>query len=402
MRYIIVGSGIAGISAAKAIREHDQDGEVIVYSSEFHPVGLSARKDLAHWLAKGISSPKEILLESPAALEAQGIHLLQKDVFRVFTGLRQVLLKHTIRKTYDKLLLAVGATPLLVEAPGADLLGVSVLRNYDDLSLIEDWMPELQTRGVVVIGGGLLGLDLAYALRQRGVNVTLIVREGHVGAPHLTAEAATVIQERLLTDGIHLELNQTVAAFLSEDGRVLDAVQLADGRTMLTPMAICAVGVRPTTDFIEDTAINVDEATGAVLVNEYFQTSVPEVYAAGNCALANGIIAYNWALSAEQGRIAGLNMAGVATPYTPVVTGDLHTRIYDLPLAYFGQPSPTAQVWTWRDGSQFAQVWLENGSVTAARLLGEATGMAGQLSQQRDISAEDLEHLILNRSTLSA
>jgi nitrite reductase (NADH) large subunit len=330
MRYIIIGSGIAGISAAKAIREQDRAGNITVYSNEIHPFGWYARKDLARRLAVKIEGEDDLLIEDEAALARQGIQIVYEDVARVFTRQKQVFLNHMIRAPYDRLLLATGATPKLVDAPGLHYIGVHQLRSYEDATLIEAWMPELQQIGAVIIGGGVLGVDAAYALAKRGVPTTLVVRESRINV--LPEASATLIEQQLKAEGIELIFNQTLTAYLSEDERLLDAVRLSDGREIPARMALCAVGVHPNTDFLEGTGLDIDEITGALRVNSLMQANLPDIFAAGNCAQVNGTISRNWHESAEQGRIAGLNMAGQAAHYQP---GDL--QVFDMPLAYADQ-----------------------------------------------------------------
>lgn len=400
MRYVVIGSGIAGISAAKTIRQHDSDGEITVLTNEVHPFGLYARKDLAQRLVQGAYRAESLLLEGEAALKGQGITLEYVAVERIFPHLNQVLKDHGIRQIYDRLLLATGATPRLVDAPGLHYLGVHQVRHYEDISWIEAWMGDLQQVGAVVIGGGILALDLAYALRQRGVPVTLVVREAHVGAPLLSETAGRLIEQRLQRDGIRLLLGRSLTAYRSDDERVLDSVQLDDGQIIAARMALCAIGVHPNTGFLENTGVEIDAETGTIVVNSMLQTSIPNVYAAGNCALVDGMISRTWSQAEEQGRIAGLSMVGQAAYYRPVYVGDLNTKFYDLPFAYFGRtiPAENDQVWTWaEDSDHFAQVLLAEGTIAGAVLLGDACAQAQTLldrcTSQSPASLEDLEAL---------
>jgi NAD(P)H-nitrite reductase large subunit len=167
-------------------------------------------------------------------------------------------------------------------------------------------------------------------------------------------------------------------------------------------MALCTVGVYPNTDFLEGSGIEVDEVTGAISVNTFLQTNLEGIYAAGSCALVNGQIAYNWLLSAEQGRIAGLNMVGHEVAYDTPWQGDLDTRLYDLPFAYFGQnrpASPDIQLWSWENGSrQFAQVLLDGDCVVGATLLGDIVEAGAELFKryraQAPTSKDDLQVIL--------
>lgn len=317
MRYLIIGSGIAAVTAAKTLRQHDTSAEIRMFGDEYHPLGLYARKDLARGLANGLDSPEAFLIESVHELERQGIHFVQQAIPCVYPQFNQVFVNHAFRATYDRLLIATGATPMLINAPGHHLLGVHQLRTYDDASLIEDWLPDLRQRGITIIGGGILGIDMAYALSQRNVPVTLVVREAQLGAPLMSAGDAGRVEARLRDMGVMIEFGREVRAFLSEDGKLLDAVELDDMRILQTRMALCCIGVRPTTDFLEGSGVALDETTGGVLVNSYLQTSIPNIYAAGSCALTPALLARTWATAAEQGQIAALNMLGQQTQYHP-------------------------------------------------------------------------------------
>jgi len=317
MRYAIIGGGIAGITAAKTIREHAPDAKITVYTFEVHPFGLYARKDMARRLMIGIQDGDELLIESESTLAEQGIELHYEEVLRVFPHLKQVLLPRHIRLNYDRLLLATGATPRIIDAPGLHYIGVHQVRNYEDISLIEAWMPQLQQSGAVVIGGGILGIDMAYALNRRGVPTTLVAREKRLGIPSLSETDAVLVEERLRADGVQIVLGETLTAYLSEDDRVLDGVRLSNGRIVPGRMALCTVGVSPTTDFLVESDVEIDAETGAVWVNAMLQTSQTDIYAAGNCVQIDGYIARTWKQSAEQGRVAALNMLGQPTAYQP-------------------------------------------------------------------------------------
>lgn len=309
MNYIIVGSGAAGITAAKTLREFDSAAEIAVYTNELQ-AGLYVRKDMARHLANGTLDLDALYIHSPQDLLRMGIHVIYDPVLKVFSRYNQILVNHSIRKNYDRLLLATGATPRLPEVPGYHLLGVHQARSYEDFTFIDNWLPDVEASGVIVLGGGVLGMDMAYALAQRGVPATLITREAALGAPWLDAEQAAAAAARLADAGVTLRFNEQVTAFESDDGVVLDRVALSSGMAFRAQLVIACIGVYPNTDFLEESGVVIDEESGAIPVNAHLQTNLPNVYAAGGCALIDGQIAHNWALSVEQGRIAALNMAG--------------------------------------------------------------------------------------------
>jgi nitrite reductase (NADH) large subunit len=396
MHYIIIGAGIAGITAAQTLREHSPEAQITVLTDEVHPLGLYDRKALARRYAQGAYTPQDVTLIDQNALKAQRIDLLYEPALQIFPARHEVLISHAVRLHYDALLLATGATPMIADAPGTQYVGVHQLRSYEDISLMETWTPELVEQGAVVVGGGILGLEAAWALRRRGVPVTLVVREPHVGIPLLNEAAARFVEARLQADGVQLSVKQTIAEYLSDDLFVLSAVKLADGRVLPARMALCAIGVHPNTGLLEETGIALDDATRAVLVDTQLQTTLENIYAAGNCAQLNdGTITRHWHDAAEQGRVAALNMLGQALHYAPNYCGNLATTLYDLPFAYFG--SQMGDQWTWQTEQQFAQIWLTNNRIAGAALLGEAAHAGAALlelaQQAQSITPDALRSL---------
>jgi nitrite reductase (NADH) large subunit len=401
MRYVIIGGGIAGISAAKAIRDHDQDASIVVYSNELHPLGLYARKDMLRRFAAGVYEQDDLLLQSKETLEEQGIQFVYQDIPRLDRAQRAVFKSYDIHHEYDRLLLATGAAPQLVDAPGLHLVGVHQVRNFEDIAVLQAWLPELKSKGVVVVGGGILALDLAYALSRHAVPTTLVVRESQLGSPLLGESASKLLEARARADGITIHFGRTLSAYLSEGDRVLNAVALDDGAVLPARAAICAIGVRSNNALAADAGLAVDAVSGGIIVNEFMRTTDEYIYAAGNCALVNGEIARNWILSAEQGRVAGLAMVGYQIPYEPTVPGDLNSRIFDLPLAYFGstQPrTPAAHLWSWDNGVDRAvQVVVERSRIAGVSVLGSLPGVVehllAQYAAQTTITLDELREL---------
>lgn len=385
MKYAILGATVAGISAAKTIREHDPEGNIFVVSFEINPFGYYDREQMPQHLARGASNPDEGLIEDAKTLAAQGIHLEYDLMEAVFPRSDQLLLNHGIRKEYDRLLLAMESTPMIHEAPGANWIGVHQLRIYEDITWVENWMSALQEQGAVIISHGIhnmdndgkLGLEMCYALRERGVKVTYVTQVEHVGAPYLNSAVGERIEQKMAADGIQVITGQSVVAYQSDDEAVLDAVELADGRRIPTRMALSTIGVLPTIDVIEERGIDVDEESDAVIVNNQMQTNIPNIYAAGSVASVNGYIAHNSEQAAEQGRVAALNMLGQNQDYTPF-HGQLKATLYDLPFAYFGEASD--EKWVWESGqSDYACVFLKEGKILGAQLLGKTADWGERL-----------------------
>lgn len=403
MKYAILGATVAGIQAAKTIRQHDPSADIFVVSFEINPLGYYDREQMPQHLIRGASNPDDGLIEDAKTLATQGIHLEYDLMEAVFPRSNQLLLNHGIRRDYDQLLLAMESTPMLHEAPGTNWIGVHQLRIYEDITWIENWMGALEEKGAAIISNGIhnfdndgkLGLEMCYALKQRGVDVTYITSADRVGAPYFDAAVSERIERKLLADDVQIIKDQTVTTYLSDDDAVLDAVELADGRKIPARMALSTIGVLPTIDVIEEHGIDVDDDSNAVIVNDRLQTNIANIYAAGSVASVNGYIAHSSEQAAKQGHTAALNMLGEQATYTPF-NGHLNTALYDLPFAYFG--TPTDEKWTWEQGEyDYACVFLQDGQVRGAQLLGaaqkSAEALADAYTSDKSLSTDDLTQL---------
>ncbi|NDJ61381.1 MAG: NAD(P)/FAD-dependent oxidoreductase [Chloroflexi bacterium] len=385
MKYVIIGSTVAGIHAAKTLRAHDPASEIYIVSFEINPLGYYDREQMPAHLVRGASNPDDGLIEDAKQLAAQGITVEYVLMETVFPKSSQILLHHGIRVDYDRLLLAMESTPLIHDAPGTNWVGVHQLRIYEDITWIENWMGEIKQHGAVIVSNGIqnldndgkLGLEMCAALKQRGAAATYVTSAPHVGAPYVVEAIGERVARKLTADGITVITNQTVSAYVSDDDAVLDAVDLADGRRIPTRMALSTIGAHPTIDVIEERGIETDEATDAVIVNAQMQTNIPNIYAAGSVASIDGYSAHNSKQAAEQGRVAALNMVGQAASYRPF-HGDLEAVLYDLPFAYFGTASP--DTWTWAHGdTSYGCVFLADGRVQGAQLLDVPPAVAAEV-----------------------
>lgn len=397
MKYAILGATVAGINAAKTIREHDSESEIFVVSFEINPLGYYDREQMPQHLIRGASNPDEGLIEDEKTLAAQGIHIEYDLMEAVFPRSNQLLLNHGIRKEYDQLLLAMESTPMLHEAPGTNWIGVHQLRIYEDITWIENWMDQLQQHGAVIVSNGIttmdndgkLGLEMCYALRERDVRVSYVTQAEYVGAPYLAKAVGDRIQQRLEASGIEVITGQTVVAYHSDDDAVLDAVELADGRRIATRMALSTIGVRPNTEVVEDHGIEIDDDSGAIRVNDQMQTNIPNIYAAGSVAIVSDYNTHTSQQAAEQGKVAALNMLGQSATYTPF-RGELNTTLYNLPFTYFGSLSD--EQWTWEENEyDYACIFLDNGLIRGAQLLGSAVKWSERLTAAYE-AGETVDH----------
>lgn len=322
MRYVILGSGVAGVSAIEAIRSVDPSGEIVLVAEDPH--GFYSRPGLAYYLTGEIPEG-QLFPRRNEDWKRLKVQYLSGRAVRLFPQTREVeVLRRIVKKSwfsstiheekfrlsYDRLLLATGSQASPLTVPGHDLQGVLKLDHLEDARQIL----RLARRGrrAVVIGGGITSLELVEGLQAQGVQVHYIMRGDRYWSNVLDETESHIVEERLKAEGVTLHHNAETAEILGRNGRVR-GVRLADGKVIPCEMVAYAIGVRPRVELAQQADLNVDRG---ILVNEYLQTNVPEIYAAGDVAqvydarLGKTVLDSLWTPAREQGYNAGLNMAG--------------------------------------------------------------------------------------------
>lgn len=319
MRYVIIGNSAAGIFAAEAIRKHDPIGQVDILSDENYPA--YARCMTSYFLGGKISDAQLYIRDKDFYSRNKfNLHTGQK-VIGIDTVKREV---HTITGelfTYNRLLIATGASPTIPELEGIDNKGIFGLRTLSDAKGILNYIGQGQQ--AVVMGGGFVALKAAYALQKAGKDVTCIITSGQVLSQMLDREAADIVANVLTSNGIKIKFYTDVKKIVGYKNRFgekgVKSLQLINGEEIPADVVIIGKGVTPNVDFLEDSGINVDYG---ITVNEYMQTNVTDVYAAGDVAQGHDIISGRlsinaiWPNATDQGTIAGMNMTGVSTTYS--------------------------------------------------------------------------------------
>ena len=340
MKYLIIGHSAAAVGAIEAIRQNDNKGSITVLSNESYP--LYSRCLLSYYLAQSIP-------ESGLKIRPDDWH--DQHGVEVFTGKQVVEVIHPGQKVrcedgsvyeYDKLLIATGGSPKIPGNLPGEVEGIYVLRNIEDARRIE--AKAGKGKKAVILGGGLVGMKAAFALKTRGLDVTVVLRSPHVLSQMIDFDAAQIVMQRLKKYGVEVITGSDVAEVISEDNKITGVKIDSPGSQFEAEcdLLIAAKGVIPNTALIENSGIEKD---WGIVTDQYMQTNIEHIYAAGDVAetmdLATGNRTVNalWTCAVEQGKIAGHNMAGEKREYN----GSLSMNSINFPgvdLISFGNVRP--------------------------------------------------------------
>ncbi|MUK90345.1 CoA-disulfide reductase [Ornithinibacillus sp. L9] len=340
MRYVIIGGVAAGMSAAMEIIRTDQSADVTVLERgkdySYGQCGLpyvinGVIPSVEDVIARNVETFRDkYAINAKTNTKVTNIDAEEQIVSGIHTET-----KERFTASYDRLLIASGSDPIFPDWEGINLEGIHTLKTLvDTKGIMKDVSDDI--KHVTIVGGGYIGLEMAESFKTLGKEVTLIQR-GKQLANIFDLDMAELIHEEAKKNGIELILGESVEGFTGET-RVESVV--TDKQTYQTDLVLVAIGVRPNTRFLNDTGIHMNKQ-GAIHVNAYMQTSIENIYAAGDCATHYHIIKQLddhiplGTTSNKQGRIAGANMAGNALTFKGIV-GTSIVKFFDLTLGRTG------------------------------------------------------------------
>ena len=311
MRYIIIGSGVAGVAAIEAIRKNGMSGEIVMVGDDPH--GFYSRPGLAYFLT-GELHDKALFPRTREDYVRLHFKFHKSRVTKLLPSEKAIELDGKSHLSYDKLLIAVGAQAIPLTVPGANLEGVVKLDHLEDARKILKFARRGKT--AVVVGGGITALELAEGLLSRGVKVHYLLRGDRYWSNVLDDFESRIIERRLQEEGVTLHFH-TELAEITGRSRV-NGIRLKDGRAMRCDMVAYAIGIKPRIELARNAGISVDRG---ILTNEYLQTNHEDIFAAGDVAqvfdpvTGRSVIDSLWHLARDQGHTAGLNMTGERKTY---------------------------------------------------------------------------------------
>ncbi len=336
MKYVILGNGVAAIHAAEAIRSLDAHGPITMISDE---VLDPYCRPMISMVLEGAVAPELLPIRGPGFYRNLGIDPVLGDrVTSLDVVGRRVFLEDGREYGYDRLLIATGADPRPVRAPGNDLGGIFFMRTENHVRGMLDVLP--RARRALVLGGGLVGFKAAYGLLKRGLQVTMLIRSDYPLSLQVDEIAGTLIRDELIRSGLEVRVGIGVTAF--EGNGAVKAARLSDGSTVDCDMVVIGKGVLPSLGFVPRDRIPVDLG---ILVDEHMQTWIPGIFAAGDVAESVDIARKTrwvnaiWPEAVQQGRIAGMNMAGRRVSYRGSLSRNV-IRIFGLDVMTAGWVNP--------------------------------------------------------------
>ncbi len=313
MHIVIIGNGIAGITTARHLRKLDPDVRISVISAETEH--FFSRTALMY-IYMGHMKYEHTKPYEDHFWAKNRIELINKHVSRLDPDSKAVVFSDDSRMLYDKLVLATGSASNRFGWPGQYLDGVQGLYSYQDLLTLEQWSAGL--KHAVIVGGGLIGIELVEMLHSRHIPVTFLVREKSFWDGVMPAEESRMVNEEIRRNGVDLRLSSELKEILSDEHGRARAVVTTDGEEIACQFVGLTAGVHPRIELADGTAI---ETGRGFLVDEYLETSVKDIYAAGDCAeLRQSIpgrstIEAVWYTGKHMGPVLAQSLLGEPTAY---------------------------------------------------------------------------------------
>jgi nitrite reductase (NADH) large subunit len=362
-KYLILGNGVAGTTAAENIRLHDTTGEITIVTDEDLPFYYRVR--LPDCLG-GVVTESQLIAKKTAWYDDKKISLkLNTRITEADPDVKRVLSSDGVVLTYDKLLLANGSHPFIPPIKGSGMKGVFVIHTVHDVRQISQAAEKISN--VVLIGGGLLGLETANALHKLGKNITVVEYFSRLLPRQLDYEGAARIQRFFEKMNFTFKLGATTREIAGDDRT--EKVVLENGDIIPAEMVIISAGVRPNLALANMLGV---KAGKGVIVDKFMQTSQTDIYAAGDVIEFEGKTYGIWPASMEQGKIAGINISGGKTSYEGTILANV-LKVAGIDLASTGEIDLENRYVSKIIASEdiYKKVVIDNGRVIGCIMLGD-------------------------------
>ncbi|WP_027623704.1 CoA-disulfide reductase [Clostridium lundense] len=345
-KILIVGGVAGGASAAARLRRLDEEANIVMFEKGSY---ISfANCGLPYHIGETIKEREKLVVQTPESMEGKfNIDIrINSEVIEIDNENKKIKVNSKDRgiyeESYDYLILSPGARPIKPPIEGIESNKIFTLRNIPDTDVIKNYVDNGKVKNAVVIGGGYIGVEMAENLTHRGIKVSLVEAAPHILAP-FDSDMVTYAEKELQDNGVGIILNDGVKAFKDYEDKV--EIILNSGKVLETNIVILAIGVKPDTDFLKNSGLELG-VKGHVLVNEYMQTNISNIYAVGDAIevvdyvnKANTTIPLAGPAN-KQGRIAADNICGLNSKYKGT-QGTAIIKVFDLTAASTGNNERT-------------------------------------------------------------
>jgi NADPH-dependent 2,4-dienoyl-CoA reductase/sulfur reductase-like enzyme/rhodanese-related sulfurtransferase len=339
MKILIVGGVAGGASTATRLRRNDEKNNIILFEKGGY---ISfANCGLPYYIGDVITEKENLILQTPEKFKNRfNIDVrINSEIIRVDCNLKMVLVKNlltgeTYTEGYDKLVLSPGAKPIVPPMKGTEQKHVFTLRNIPDTYAIKDFINKQHPKSCAVVGGGFIGMEMAENLIELGLDVSVIEAAPHVMAP-IDMDTSHEVHNYIRAKGINLYLNSSGIEIKPE------SVILNNGKEVAADMVIMSIGVSPETEFLKNSEIQLGQR-GEIVVDEYMQTSVPDIFALGDAVGVKNIVSKRQVIiplaspANKQGRIVADNICGKERKYKGS-QGTSIMKLFDMTVAVTGE-----------------------------------------------------------------
>ena len=370
MRVLVIGNGLSGTVAAKTMRELDQEVEIDIFAEEkyhYYP-----RPNLIEFLAGNMTLEKLYAFPEKWYADMRIKVHLDKPVEKILPDSEEVKIKGGKKEKYDYLLLANGGYASIPPFKGKEKRGVFTLRTLDDTYEILEYIEE--HRRVAVIGGGLLGLEAARAIKSRGAEVEVVEFFTRLLPRQLDIQGASLLKEQIENMGIRVHLGLATEEILGQDG--VTGLKFKGGEEIEADVALVAAGVRTNIQIASEAGLKTDRG---LVVNDFLQSSNPKIFAAGDILQHRGIVYGIIPASFNQARIAAYNILGQKKTYEGTIFSNT-LKVVGMDVASIGLVNPEGEGYEEirkekKKKAVYKKLVLQNGIIVGAIWMGTKEGV---------------------------
>jgi NAD(P)H-nitrite reductase large subunit len=391
-KYVIVGASAAGIGAVEAIREVDQTGAITVITEE--QCAQYSRPMISDLVSGKADAYKMQCREETFFKQHNAEALIGKKVVSLDLTGKTVNFENGEKLSYEKLLLATGGKPFVPKMEGQEKDGVFTFTTIAEAQRLADKIDSIHAKTAVVIGAGLIGISVTEALMKRGLKVTVVELQEKILSLLLDAKASDIVEAKIRAAGVNFATGQSVQKIYGKEGNeaAVGGVITTKGTNIPCDIVVAAIGVIPRTELAVGTALKTNRG---IVVDNYMQTNVPDVYASGDVAEAYDFILKQnrllplWPLAVQEGKVAGFNMAGTKTLYCGG-TNMSSLKYFGMPIVSIGNANPkedpTLEILTKYDPENgvYKKIVLKDNVIVGLTLLGniERAGLLYHLMKE--------------------